>query len=171
MGTIQQFAAALWLWGRHGDPQERLMLSHAPDTVSQHLQGVSPTVIFSPWPIIGPGLWHIGRADGQEGHFFMSVKLEGACGVLGRIAQVCWPLGKEGSRLCPRRTQRAPGTSGTSEWLAGVTHWGHLSNWWHSPGAWTDCSTSLGLLWVCREGSPGKGDAQRGPCQRAPSGI
>lgn len=90
MGNIQQLDAALWRWGRHGDTP-----GDAPGTVSQHLQGVSPTVIFFPWPIIEPGLWHIGRADGQEGHFSRSVKLEGTCRVLGKTAQACCPAGSQ----------------------------------------------------------------------------
>lgn len=67
------------------------MLSHIPGTVSQQLQGVLPTVIFSPRPTIGPGLCHISQADGQEGHLSRSVQLESAYRVLGRIAEVCWP--------------------------------------------------------------------------------
>lgn len=93
-----------------GTLRERLMHCHAPSTVSQHLQGVSPTVVFSPQTIIGPGLWHIGQADGQESHFSRSVKLEGPCKVVGRIAQVHWPPGSQTQgvgrgRLGARRTQ------------------------------------------------------------------
>lgn len=95
MGTIQQLAAALWLWGGHEDtPGEAYALPCSRHSVSAS-SGSVPTVIFSPWPIIGPGLWHICWADGQEGHFSMSVKPEGDCRVLGRIAQVHWPPGSQ----------------------------------------------------------------------------
>lgn len=84
-------------------------------------------MIFSTWPIIRPGLWHICWADGQEGRFSMSVKPEGDCRVLGRIAQVHWPPGSQTQgegrgRLSPRRTQRAPSMSGAPKVLGGVTH-------------------------------------------------
>lgn len=91
------------------------MLSHIPGTVSQQLQGVLPTVIFSPRPTIGPGLCHISQADGQEGHFSRSVQLESAYRVLGRIAEVCWPQSTRGRKgqTGPGGSQEAPSVSGT----------------------------------------------------------
>lgn len=151
---------------------------------SQHLQGVSPTVVVSPQPITGPGLRHIGRADGQEGYFSRSVKPEGACRALGRIAQVLWPPGSQtqGEGQGQAGPQRAPSTSGTCKGLGGDTHRGLLSHRWHSLGAWTDHGTSPGSAvglqrretwergcstWSMPEwhpiGSPGWGRAVGGP--------
>lgn len=101
------------------------MHHHAPSTVSQHLQGLSSTVISSPQTIIGPGLWHVSRADGQEGHFSRSVKLEGPSEVVGRIAQLHWPLapkhkGREGAGWAAEGAS-VPSMSGTRKELGGVS--------------------------------------------------